>query len=137
PVGIATQNQDLRALFNGRADHVVNFMHFVAEELREILAQLGLKSVDALVGRTDLLQRAPYQKQRPKANTMDIEALLYQHDGERHKSIEQNHHLDEGFDLTQLFPDAQAAINDGKTFKGNYQLKNEQRDVGVITGSAI
>ncbi|MFY2827669.1 glutamate synthase large subunit [Staphylococcus arlettae] len=137
PVGIATQNQDLRALFNGRADHVVNFMHFVAEELREILAQLGLKSVDELVGRTDLLQRAPYQKQRPKANTMDIEALLYQHDGERHKSIEQNHHLDEGFDLTQLFPDAQAAINDGKTFKGNYQLKNEQRDVGVITGSAI
>ncbi|RIL38461.1 hypothetical protein BUY93_15995, partial [Mammaliicoccus fleurettii] len=50
PVGIATQNGDLRALFTGKADHVVNYMHFVAEELREILAELGLRSVDELVG---------------------------------------------------------------------------------------
>ena len=137
PVGIATQNQDLRALFNGRADHVVNFMHFVAEELREILAELGLKSVDELVGRTDLLQRAPHLKDRPKANTMDVEALLYKHDGDRFNKIEQNHHLKEGFDLNYLYPDAQEALEQGKSFKGEYTINNEQRDVGVITGSAI
>lgn len=137
PVGIATQNQDLRALFNGRADHVVNFMHFVAEELREILAELGLKSVDELVGRTDLLQRAPHLKDRPKANTMDVEALLYKHDGDRFNKIKQNHHLKEGFDLNYLYPDAQEALEQGKSFKGEYTINNEQRDVGVITGSAI
>ncbi|RIP18370.1 glutamate synthase subunit alpha, partial [Staphylococcus gallinarum] len=54
PVGIATQNKDLRALFNGRADHVVIFMHFVAEALREILAALGSRTVAELVGRTAL-----------------------------------------------------------------------------------
>ncbi|UQW81338.1 glutamate synthase large subunit [Staphylococcus edaphicus] len=138
PVGIATQNQDLRALFNGRADHVVNFMHFIAEELREILAELGLNSVDDLVGRTDLLRRKEnLATHKPKAAFMNVEALLYQHEGKRFKQIEQNHHLDEGFDLTELYPDAQASIEAGKSFEGQYILKNEQRDVGVITGSII
>lgn len=138
PVGIATQNQDLRALFNGRADHVVNFMHFVAEEVREILAELGLKSVDELVGRTDLLQRSSQlSTRRSKAATMNVEALLYQHEGDRFNKIRQNHHLDEGFDLTRLYPDARTAIEKGEAFTGKYKLKNEQRDVGVITGSAI
>ena len=124
PVGIATQNQDLRALFNGRADHVVNFMHFVAEELREVLAELGLRTVDELVGRTDLLKRKDnLSQQRPKAASMNVEALLYQHDGERYKNIVQNHHLDEGFDLTQLLPDAQSAIEQHKSFTGNYVVK--------------
>ena len=49
PVGIATQNKDLRALFRGKADHVVNFMHFIAEELREVLASLGIRTVEELV----------------------------------------------------------------------------------------
>ena len=56
PVGVATQNEDLRKLFTGRADHVVNFMHFIAHELREILAELGLRTVDELIGRSDLLE---------------------------------------------------------------------------------
>ena len=138
PVGIATQNKDLRALFNGRADHVVNFMHFVAEELREILAELGLRTVDELVGRTDLLTRKTNLATRqPKAASMNVEALLYQHDGDRYKKIEQNHHLDIGFDLTELYPDAQTAIRSGQSFEGQYRLNNEQRDVGVITGSMI
>lgn len=138
PVGIATQNKDLRALFNGRADHVVNFMHFVAEELREILAELGLRTVDELVGRTDLLTRKTNLATRqPKAASMNVEALLYQHDGGRYKKIEQNHHLDIGFDLTELYPDAQTAIRSGQSFEGQYRLNNEQRDVGVITGSMI
>lgn len=138
PVGIATQNQDLRALYNGRADHVVNFMHFIAEELREILAELGLKSVEELIGRTDLLQRTGnLASRRPKAAAMDVEALLYQHEGDRFKKIEQDHHLDVSLDMTRLYPEAQEAIEQGGTFTGEYVLNNEQRDVGVITGSAI
>ena len=138
PVGIATQNQDLRALFRGKADHILNFMHFVAEELREILAELGLKSVDELVGRTDLLQRK-YKSSTPqaKSETLNVEALLFSHEGERFNSIQQNHHLQRGFDLTQLYEDAQQAIEQGQSYQGEYQIRNEQRDVGVITGSAI
>lgn len=78
PVGIATQNKDLRALFRGKADHVVNFMHFIAEELREVLASLGIRTVEELVGRTDLLQRSSRIDEQSKAATLDIEKLLIQ-----------------------------------------------------------
>lgn len=137
PVGIATQNKDLRALFRGKADHVVNFMHFIAEELREVLASLGIRTVEELVGRTDLLQRSSRIDEQSKAATLDIEKLLDSDDGPNSKEINQNHHLDIGFDLNYLYKDAKQSIEDGKLFKGNYVINNEQRDVGVITGSYI
>ena len=94
-----TQNKDLRALFRGKAQHVVNFMYFIAEELREILASLGLETVEELVGRTDLLQRSTQLKPNSKAASLQIERLIEQFDGVNTKEISQNHHLDEGFDL--------------------------------------
>ena len=57
PVGIATQNPELRKRFKGKPEYVVNFMHFVAQELREYMAKLGIRTVDELVGRTDLLKQ--------------------------------------------------------------------------------
>ncbi len=137
PVGVATQNKDLRALFRGKAQHVVNFMYFIAEELREILASLGLETVEELVGRTDLLQRSTQLKPNSKAASLQIERLIEQFDGVNTKEISQNHHLDEGFDLNYLYPDARYSIENGHSFTGNYVVNNEQRDVGVITGSAI
>ena len=137
PVGIATQNKDLRALFRGKADHVINYMHFIAEELREVLASLGLRTVEELVGRTDLLQRSSQIHPESKAATVDIEKLLYPVEGPNTKEISQNHHLDIGFDLNYLYKDAKQKINDGEKFKGEYEVNNEQRDVGVITGSYI
>ncbi|MCE3399791.1 hypothetical protein LCC45_20770, partial [Staphylococcus aureus] len=76
PVGVATQNKDLRALFTGKAQHVVNFMYFIAEELREILASLGLATVEELVGRTDLLQRSSKLTSGSKAAAIQIENLI-------------------------------------------------------------
>ena len=137
PVGVATQNKDLRALFKGKAQHVVHFMYFIAEELREILASLGLRTVEELVGRTDLLQRSSLIKPGTKAASVDIERLINKADGPNTKEIEQNHHLDEGFDLNYLYPDAKQSIEAGHVFSGSYTIKNVQRDVGVITGSAI
>ena len=75
PVGIATQNPRLRKNFAGKPEHVMNFMRFVAEELREILASLGLRSVDELVGRTDLLEVDP-AKRAGNAATVDIDRIL-------------------------------------------------------------
>ena len=80
PVGVATQNKDLRALFTGKAQHVVNFMYFIAEELREILASLGLETVE-LVGRTDLLQRSSKLTHGSKAAAIQIENLIEQSEG--------------------------------------------------------
>ncbi|PTF20195.1 glutamate synthase large subunit [Staphylococcus devriesei] len=137
PVGVATQNKDLRALFKGKAEHVVNFMHFIAEELREILASLGLKTVKELVGRTDLLQRESQINPNSKAASLGIEKLLHQIEGPNTKEISQNHHLDSGFDLNYLFKDAKQSIEDGRKFEKSYVINNEQRDVGVITGSYI
>ncbi|GGI43168.1 glutamate synthase large subunit [Mammaliicoccus stepanovicii] len=137
PVGIATQNGELRKLFTGKADHIVNFMYFIAEEIREILASLGLKKMDELVGRTDLLKVSKRYYTHPKARELDIEALLFTNEGERHRQINQNHHLDEGFDLTKLYEDAKASIDAGEKFVGSYNIGNTERDVGVITGSYI
>ncbi|PNZ30601.1 glutamate synthase large subunit [Staphylococcus petrasii] len=137
PVGIATQNQDLRALFRGKADHVVNFMHFIAEELREVLASLGLKKVEDLVGRTDLLQRSSDINFKSKAASLDVTKLLHLVDGPNTKQIAQDHHLNIGFDLNYLYKDAKQSIENGEPFKGHYVVNNEQRDVGVITGSYI
>ncbi|UXR67302.1 glutamate synthase large subunit [Staphylococcus pasteuri] len=137
PVGVATQNKDLRALFKGKVQHVVNFMYFIAEELREILASLGLRTVEELIGRTDLLQRASHITPGTKAASIDIERLLSIVEGPDTKQIAQDHHLDEGFDLNYLYPDAIQSIEAGRAFSGSYTVKNVQRDVGVITGSAI
>ncbi|PNZ37157.1 glutamate synthase large subunit [Staphylococcus lutrae] len=137
PVGIATQNGDLRQLYTGKAQHVVNYMRFVAEELREIMAELGIRTVDELVGRTDLLKRSSAAYHHPKAREMELERLLHQHEGPRTKIIEQQHGLENGFDLTTLLPAAQAAIQSGTSFKGRFEIGNEQRNVGVVTGSEV
>ena len=67
PVGIATQNPELRKRFRGKPEYVVNFMHFVAQEMREYMAKLGVRTVDELVGRTELLKKKediPYERAR-------------------------------------------------------------------------
>ena len=81
PVGIATQDPELRARFAGQPEHVVNYFFFVAEEVREILAQLGFKSLDEVIGRTDLL-RFDAPKNHAKGSTLDLSAMLYSGKGE-------------------------------------------------------
>jgi len=76
PVGIATQDPDLRAKFAGHAEHVVNYFFFVAEEVRELMAQLGFRSMDEMIGRTDLLRMLP-SSENAKAATLDLSALLH------------------------------------------------------------
>ncbi|MBI5975010.1 glutamate synthase large subunit [Staphylococcus canis] len=137
PVGIATQNGELRQLFTGKAQHVVNYMHFVAQELREIMAQLGVRSVDELVGRTDLLKQAQSMKNHPKAQTMNLDRLLHRHEGERFKTIEQQHGIEEGLDATTIVPQVRRAIEKEGKFAKSYTIHNVQRNVGVVTGSTI
>ena len=81
PVGIATQDPVLRARFTGTPEHVVNYLYFVAEELRELLASLGLRGIAEAVGRTDLLARSDRGFDHWKAHDVDLDALLFQPEG--------------------------------------------------------
>ncbi len=76
PVGIATQDPELRARFSGQPEHVVNYFFFIAEEVRELMAQLGFRTMDEMIGRTDMLRARPYSD-HAKANTLDLSALLH------------------------------------------------------------
>src|SRR5690606_16875454 len=76
PVGVATQDPALRARFKGEPEHVINFMTFVAEEVRELMASLGARTMDELVGRTDLLKPRE-DVTHPKAKKLRLDKLLY------------------------------------------------------------
>ncbi len=75
PVGIATQNPELRKRFKGKPEYVVNFMYFIAQELREYMAKLGVRTVDELVGRTDLLKKKEHISSK-RADKVDLSAIL-------------------------------------------------------------
>ncbi|MGE7667025.1 glutamate synthase large subunit [Ureibacillus composti] len=137
PVGVATQNPELRAKFMGTADHVVNFMRFIAEEMREYMAMLGFRTIDEMVGRTDVLQVSERAKQHWKASQLNLSTLLHQVEGSRTKQTNQDLLIEETFDLRELLPKVQKAINEKEPIELEYTIKNTDRVVGTIIGSEI
>lgn len=137
PVGVATQNPELRAKFMGSADHVVNFMRFVAEEVREYMAQLGFRTLDEMVGRTDVLEVSERAKSHWKANQLDLSKILYQVEGVRTKQREQDHQIAESFDMRELLPKVATSIEEGTPIALEYPIKNTDRVMGTIIGSEI
>ena len=110
PVGIATQNPELREKFTGKADHVVNFMRFIAEEVREIMAELGFRTMDEMVGRTDILQVSERAQKHWKAKYLDLSTLLYQPEGTRTFHTPQNHKIEESLDMQEILPAVKPAL---------------------------
>jgi glutamate synthase (NADPH) large chain len=137
PVGVATQNPELRAKFMGSADHVVNFMRFVAEEMREYMAVLGFRTVEEMVGRTDVLTISERAKKHWKASQLDLSTLLHQVQGGRTKQTNQDHKINESFDLVELLPKVQESIEQKTPIELFYDIKNTDRVVGTIVGSEI
>lgn len=140
PVGVATQNPELRKNFKGDPDHLVNFMLFVAEELREIMAELGFRTLEEMIGQTACLninQAADHWK----AKQLDLSALLYQPElpegSARIKVREQNHGLEETLDMQQLVPASQAALNRAEPVEGTFGITNVNRATGTILGSEV
>ncbi|MBI2765157.1 MAG: glutamate synthase large subunit [Chloroflexi bacterium] len=139
PVGIATQNPKLREKFVGRVEHVVNFFRFLAEEVRELMAQLGFRTFEEMVGRSDLLdmRRAV---DHWKAQGLDLSAILYRpdvaEDVATHCIIEQDHGLDKALDH-ELLPMVAPALEGGVPVKLEMPIRNVNRTVGTIVGSAI
>ncbi|HTB83475.1 MAG TPA: glutamate synthase large subunit [Candidatus Sulfotelmatobacter sp.] len=140
PVGVATQDPRLRKRFTGDADHVVNFMRFIAQELREIMAKLGFRKLEDMVGRTDKL--IPWKAiEHWKANGLDLTPILYQPnfpgDNGRFRSQEQDHGLEKSLDVTKILEICKPAIERGEKVKAELPIINVNRVVGTITGSEI
>ena len=139
PVGVATQNPELRKCFKGKPEYVVNFMRFVAEELREYMAKLGIRTVNELVGRTDLLvQKKNLLNNR--ANQIDLSRLLnnpYEGKGDFGKKNIYNFELEKTVDEKILLKKLGAALKSGQKRGIEVDVTNIDRSLGTIFGSEI
>jgi len=140
PVGVATQRPDLRKNFMGAADHVVNYLRFVAQELREIMAQLGFRTLNEMVGRTDALEPKK-AVDHWKAKGLDLSKILYQPkvgpEVGRYRQMDQDHGLEKSLDLTHILELCKPAIEKGEKVVAEMEIKNIHRVVGTITGNEI
>jgi glutamate synthase (NADPH/NADH) large chain len=134
PVGIATQNPKLRERFTGKPEFVENFFEFIAEEVREYLAMLGARTLDEVIGDTT---RIRVDAPDDVTNDLDLSALLETvHPDQRRQSMKQDHGLDGALDWTFLDA-AVTAANKGRPLQVKTLVKNVNRTVGTLTGSAI
>jgi glutamate synthase (ferredoxin) len=140
PVGIATQNPELRKKFTGKPEHVVNFMTFIAMELREIMASLGFANLNDIIGRSDLL-KINEQSKNPKIKNIDLKSIFYQpntpFNTPRYCTMSQDHGVEKSLDVTQIIPLALPAINSKEIVTANFKIKNTDRVVGTVLGSEI
>ena len=139
PVGVATQNPELRAKFSGKPEFVVNFFEFIAEEVREYLAQLGFRSLEEIVGRVDLLDAA-LAVEHWKASGLDLSPVLYAPslpDGAATRCVTtQDHGLDKALDHT-LIQLAEGALEEGRPVRLELPIRNVNRTVGTMLGYEV
>ncbi|MFC7231023.1 glutamate synthase large subunit [Saliphagus sp. GCM10025308] len=136
PVGVATQREDLRKRFPGEPEHVINFMTFIAQELREIMADLGFETVEEMVGRVKVLSQRE-DVDHPKARTVDLSAVLAEPEGDvRTKIREQDHGLEDHLDRT-LIEEASAALEDRTPQTVETEIRNVDRAVGTMLSNRV
>jgi glutamate synthase domain-containing protein 2/glutamate synthase domain-containing protein 1/glutamate synthase domain-containing protein 3 len=139
PVGIATQDPELRAKFAGQPEHVINFFFFIARQLREIMAKLGFRTVDEMVGRVDLLEMRP-AVEHWKAKGLDFSSILYNPPMpsriSRRCITAQDHGIDQALDY-KLIDTARDAIDTGIPVEFKLPIKNTHRTVGAMLSGEI
>jgi glutamate synthase domain-containing protein 3 len=140
PVGIATQDPELRKRFAGRAEHVVNFFRFLAQEVREYMSRLGFRTMDEMIGRVDRLNVTP-AVHHWKARGLDFSSILYQPDMPpevaRRRVRDQDHGLERSLDHTMLIPACREALEHGKPVTLALPIRNVNRTVGTMLGHEI
>ncbi|MFD2418709.1 glutamate synthase large subunit [Amycolatopsis pigmentata] len=142
PVGVATQSPELRKRYTGQAEHIVNYFHFVAAEVRETLAALGFRSLDEAIGRADLLD-TDEAVEHWKTKGLDLAPIFEMPEGAavsygsaRRKVREQDHGLERALDRT-LIQLAEAALEDARPVRLELPVRNVNRTVGTLLGSEI
>ncbi|MGO9191978.1 MAG: glutamate synthase large subunit [Streptosporangiaceae bacterium] len=139
PVGVATQNPELRARFTGRPEFVVNFFEFIAEEVREYLARLGFRRLEEIIGRVDLLDAA-LAVEHWKASGLDLSRVLYVPPLPEGAALtckqSQDHGLDKALDHT-LIQLAEGALEEGRPVRLELPIRNVNRTVGTMLGYEV
>jgi glutamate synthase (NADPH/NADH) large chain len=139
PVGVATQDPDLRKKFSGQPEHVVNFFFFIAEEVREYMAQLGIRKFEDLIGRSDLLD-VKHGIAHWKAQGLDFSKVFHQPkvaaSVARHHTDEQDHALEKALD-NQLIAQAQNALNNKQAVNIDSRIRNVNRTVGTMLSHEV
>ena len=139
PVGIATQDPELRKNFKGKPEHVINFMHFVAEELREIMAILGFRSINEMVGQSQKINMEDAVKNY-KTKGINLSKILYKPDVPKNVSLKnnskQNHNLEKVIDF-KILSEAKLAIEKKVKMSLSYKIQNTDRTVGTILSNEI
>lgn len=141
PVGVATLDDRLRGKFKGKADHVVAFFNAVAHEVREIMANLGFRTINEMIGRVDCLKQR-HVPDHPKANTLDLSRLLVDVAKDdpaviRHATRDRNDGPEDRTLDEIVLQDAKDAINDAKPISLSYKVKNTDRAVGTQVSGEI
>ncbi len=137
PVGVCTQDESLRARFTGNADKVVNLFTFLAQEIREILASLGVRSLDEIIGRVDLL--AQVSRGADHLDDLDLNPMLVRADGGRQLAYNRGKGRNEVPDTldAQILADAEPFFRDGEKMQLSYTVQNTQRTIGTRVSSQI
>jgi len=139
PVGIATQDPELRKNFKGKPEHVINFMYFVAEELREIMANLGFRTINEMVGQSQKINMEDAVKNY-KTKGIDLSNILYKPNVSKSISIKNNskqdHNLEKVMDF-KILSEANLAIEKKVKMSLDYKIKNTDRTVGAILSNEI
>ena len=139
PVGVATQNEELRKRFTGKPEHVVNFFTFIATEMREIMAELGFSTVNEMIGRTDILNVRP-AVDHWKAQNIDLSRLLFRPDIDNETSVfnseRQDHGLENALDH-DLIRRSKSALDDGTAVTIETEIRNTNRSVGAMLSGRI
>lgn len=140
PLGICTQNEKLRKRFAGKPEYVENFMRFVAEDLREIMARLGFHTLEEMVGRNDRLKQKGLTG-NPKADTLNLDALLFRPYTDisvgHHFMKKQDHEMEKTLDMAKLVRMCKPALDEGKPVRAKLFIKNTNRVTGTLVGSEI
>jgi glutamate synthase (ferredoxin) len=140
PVGIATQDPELRKLFTGDPAHVVNFMSFVAQEAREYMAMLGYRTIDEMVGRSERIEMRR-AVDHWKARNLDFSRILFKPTVPKHYGrtckIAQEHRVEESLDARDLIPLARPALERRERVEARLPIRNTNRVVGTLLGSEV
>jgi glutamate synthase (ferredoxin) len=140
PVGVATQDPELRKKFTGDPQHVVNFMRFVAQEVREYMAELGFRTFDEMVGRSEHIEMRR-AVDHWKARNLDFSRILFKPTVPKHygrtRQIAQDHGLHLSLDATTLLQLAKPALEERKQVRASLPIRNTNRVVGTMTGSEL
>ncbi len=139
PVGVATQNPELRKRFTGKPEHVIRYFFFVAEEARKLMAQMGVRKLDELIGRIDYLEKSA-AIDHWKANGLDFSRLFTRPDVGDDVAFYNNARQDHGIDTVldrALIEEAEKALETGETVRIEKEIRNTDRTTGAMLGGEV